>query len=49
MFANGYFFVSRGANPADPPSVKIARQTEVEAISSWLAAYEKNRYDNAST
>ncbi|KAM3177792.1 hypothetical protein ACTXT7_003849 [Hymenolepis weldensis] len=39
----------RGANPADPPSVKIARQTEVEAISSWLAAYEKNRYDNLST
>nr|CDS33314.1 Lysosomal Pro X carboxypeptidase [Hymenolepis microstoma] len=39
----------RGANPADPPSVKIARQAEVEAISSWLAAYEKNRYDNLST
>ncbi|VDD81393.1 unnamed protein product [Mesocestoides corti] len=30
----------RSANEADPPSVKIARQTEIEAISEWLKEYE---------
>ncbi|EUB62748.1 Dipeptidyl peptidase 2 [Echinococcus granulosus] len=36
----------KGGNPADPPSVKVARQAEIEAISGWLKEYENSRYDH---
>ncbi|VDK33768.1 unnamed protein product [Taenia asiatica] len=34
----------RGGNSADPPSVKVARQDEIEAISGWLKEYGNSRY-----
>ncbi|KAL5107863.1 hypothetical protein TcWFU_006334 [Taenia crassiceps] len=34
----------RGSNSADPPSVKVARQEEIEAISGWLEEYRNSHH-----